>query len=915
MADFLQGWKQFLNENKQLDEVTEEELSDIDAILHDLKPEDLPFGNIFGDKTRLVVPMRQEDKNLTELKKLLNDSGYVPDFKTGLATYHELPLPPKYKDGRPSKTILTLTQMQTAKNSPSFFKDIRKKQIKIGKLLQKGSRLWDAAHKKMYPADSEEIKKPTPESIGWTTAKYDHWLAHEMRGGVGNVKPGSKPAEYIKAIKDWQNEIETQRKNQRVEGAKDYKKLTNVFFGAMALGGVRRGDENPYEPLATWWNKKSAFYREHPEEAEKGSVDSGYSIIYSRHPIDVLRMSDFDNITSCHSPGSRKGSIAGIEYKCAVAEAHGHGAIAYVVSNDDLDEQMEDTDYKSYQELLDWYDKAGEELFYDDAREEGVLNPTTRTRIRKYANPALEVVLGVPETRVYGTRYPEFLKQVTDWMKEQQKDIIKKVEDSKNAENQAENTFDADGDAIDLSKWERFGGSYQDTTDSGMFHHFFGYKTVGHSKWDNTTEDNLSLNSSVIDQWQEEVEEIARRWNRAYNFIKVNVEVNEYDGEAQIEWNADLTLVFDEDDFVKSAFSDETRKAIQWLPNELRDYGMDWLEDRVNYTTVNPNSNDWAELARRAVDQNGSNVVIEIPIDPLGINEEGVWSPDAFNDLCEVLDIKDDEGAQIELIAKNILQRNGVMQGGALIQLARVLEEESWYEWSYEVDDDYAPTSIKLQTKAYVNFEDLIKEIPLTLDRKPDVNSGVYIVFDGDEIAMAYQRHDGEGNFVDWEVRSPEFDHEKMHGFKDLDAVREYALWNVAQMILQPKGSKTPRGLKPSSQFSLAVKNLMREAAGGEKDKFYYPYSSLWVNGPDSDDEYLMQFGMDLTDDDPDQVVNNAHKIIEETDDEEKLAELFRTAFAKVAKTKHKAASRSWDDINLGLVDETKKYFSKFDLW
>ena len=43
MADFLQGWKQFLNENKQLDEVTEEELSDIDAILHDLKPEDLPF--------------------------------------------------------------------------------------------------------------------------------------------------------------------------------------------------------------------------------------------------------------------------------------------------------------------------------------------------------------------------------------------------------------------------------------------------------------------------------------------------------------------------------------------------------------------------------------------------------------------------------------------------------------------------------------------------------------------------------------------------------------------------------------------------------------------------------------------------------------------------------------------------------
>ena len=145
-------------------------------------------------------------------------------------------------------------------------------------------------------------------------------------------------------------------------------------------------------------------------------------------------------------------------------------------------------------------------------------------------------------------------------------------------------------------------------------------------------------------------------------------------------------------------------------------------------------------------------VVIGIPIDHNGLYPEGVWDPDSFEDLCESLNTKDDAGDQLELIAKSILQRNGVMQGGALMQLARVLEEESWYEWSYEVDDDYAPTSIELQTKAYVNFEDLIKEIPLTLDRKPDATQGVYIVFGGDEIAMAYQRHDGEGNFVDWEV-------------------------------------------------------------------------------------------------------------------------------------------------------------------
>ena len=77
----------------------------------------------------------------------------------------------------------------------------------------------------------------------------------------------------------------------------------------------------------------------------------------------------------------------------------------------------------------------------------------------------------------------------------------------------------------------------------------------------------------------------------------------------------------------------------------------------------------------------------------------------------------------------------------------------------------------------------------------------------------------------------------------------------------------------------------------------------MYVNGPDSDDEYKMMFGMNLSDDDPDSVVNNAHKIIVETDDEDQLKEIFRTAFAKVAK------------ISGASLTETKKYFNKFNLW
>ena len=75
MSDFLQGWKRFLNENKQLDEIKEEELSDIEEVLHNLDPTDLSFNNLFGDKMRLVIPLKEKDplkyplKHITKAEK------------------------------------------------------------------------------------------------------------------------------------------------------------------------------------------------------------------------------------------------------------------------------------------------------------------------------------------------------------------------------------------------------------------------------------------------------------------------------------------------------------------------------------------------------------------------------------------------------------------------------------------------------------------------------------------------------------------------------------------------------------------------------------------------------------------------------------------------------------------------------
>jgi len=64
-----------------------------------------------------------------------------------------------------------------------------------------------------------------------------------------------------------------------------------------------------------------------------------------------------------------------------------------------------------------------------------------------------------------------------------------------------------------------------------------------------------------------------------------------------------------------------------------------------------------------------------------------------------------------------------------------------------------------------------------------------------------------------------------------------------------------------------------------------------------------MMFGFNVDDDTPDEVVENAHKIIAETDDEDQLKDIFRAAFAKVAKIPGE---------NLA---EAKNYFRKFDFF
>ena len=103
-------------------------------------------------------------------------------------------------------------------------------------------------------------------------------------------------------------------------------------------------------------------------------------MIFSRHPIDVLRMSDISKIKSCHSP-------SGIKYDCALVESKNNGGIVYVVS---------ESDFKKIKDKLN-----NPEIFKDVDRGIGGIDVIARVRLRRFFDIKEADDFAVPEQRYY----------------------------------------------------------------------------------------------------------------------------------------------------------------------------------------------------------------------------------------------------------------------------------------------------------------------------------------------------------------------------------------------------------------------------------------------------------------------------------------------------------------------------------
>ena len=656
MYKFSDAWKKFLSEDEKIEtkarrhtflleedeeiltELDEEEKEVVDLAIRAIDFNDLAFNGLFGDKMRLIVdfPVATGDEELSKFVTLFEKLGYEANWEKGTISG----IRPK---GLPDGSV----------------RDV-KVQMKIGKFLSKLLQ---------YRKNIQEI---------YQQKKLDNKKAMEAR------KKG-EPYERMDIINN-----EDLIRNRKLI-AHLASESADGFIIPPALQTVEG-----ILGLQKYWMKNAEFIKDNIGQVD----DETYSIIITRHPLDIWRMSDFEEIQSCHSPPSRGGEST--YYKCAIAESHGHGAVAYVVRTEDILDNFGSGTVESAENDPEFQSHT-EEVFYDDMRDEdsGPITPLSRARFRqmKYYDSQQTAKsskrfqtgteLAVPEHSVYGEDMIGFIDRLTSWGRESQQEAMNKAP-----------RRDGDG-ALMAGNFVRFGGSYHDSPGpTAILADFFNVeKTVGRVEIDTTTED--TLDSSLIDtplfRVEREVAEGLNEYRHRLAHVEVDAEARDYafpgGNEAIIEIaEADMIITFKEQEI--ESFPDA--EGVSNILSELKEqnYGSyDWIEE--DYTT---------SFGR--VDGKPA-LTIGIKVTELeDLKGEGGAGRDQYNTgkyfvvpgyfdvfMRDLMDI-DNSYSDIKTALIPILKQYGVIEGSVFEKFAKEVYDEDidYYEWTLTAEeDDYQP--------------------------------------------------------------------------------------------------------------------------------------------------------------------------------------------------------------------------------
>ena len=507
-----------------LNEISEDDYEVIKRWMRNAPEEAYSFRNLFGNKKRIAIPVETgaADGPIGEIVRLFQDNEWEIDFK----------------DSTVSKKMTSV--IPTGPKAGEKVTQTRK--MRIGKALDYILNLI-----KKYEKVMEE---------------------YEDAGGFA-AETAAEVAGFDDSDKDLKKLID-QRKSA-------YKKIEAVLpehATSFAAVGAR------IPRMIEFWSKKAEFYRQNPGAAFQ--KDSPYVTILSRHPVDVVRMSDMNDIKSCHS---RTGGY----FQCAVAESRGHGPIAYLVPREQFEQYFDVDLSETNPEDVD-LDQGGEEIFEDDQRGIPGLRPEGRVRLRKFVSNEDGRMITAPERRTYApggrSTPPNFLKGVTQWALDSQKNVIG---DPKKLANEF---YDED--------WVRHGGSYEDTDDGevlarmlepvlddeGLLKDLSQAGNMPQSEEDNEDEIERELDENSPFAAARRTQEEADRYLKRFG---VYHDADEYDGYVSINFSGRFKFDVDEEfgDYVDdepdnpyplgwASHEDEINDAVR---SALEDEGYIYTED------------------------------------------------------------------------------------------------------------------------------------------------------------------------------------------------------------------------------------------------------------------------------------------------------------------------------------------------
>ena len=658
-----------LTEEKILREIDEDELSILQDILDDLDGQDLAFDKLFDGKMRVVLDFKtmDEDTELYKLAEILRERVSVNvDWETGMVSAAR-----EITDWANQTEDLVDMLMNRGTRKP---KKVKKFQMKINKYFAK----VEEVYRKYYAARMKIVKSKHGDS-----SLHSSPSIHLSTGDIIDNSTPEELANYYRILQSMELYTGTVSFSPYIYKSMNTKERTDEH------------DMTIFPEWAIWWRDNAGYVKKNYKEL----FQDKYAMIASRHPIDILRMSDFDEIYSCHSPPSHPHHDHS-HYRCAVAEAHGHGAVVYVVNKEDLLHATNTSNLDSAEQEI----QDGE--IFGDERRSGASNfdiePVSRVRLRqvKFYQPddALNSSIGmgteiaVPERRVYGAKMPGIRNRVLSWVNDTY------AEDMKNVPMK-------DG-AVDMGRFIKLGGSYEDNGINSLIAAMLpdGTDIVGRPIQDSETENSLpdDLGGDPVRALENEISDIEDKWQSTYANIGMEVRVeDDHGGGAYATIDADYIVDIPMSNGIEAV---PGYQHVEWLASHLNE--MDWSGansrqyERYGSSYGTPRNIQHIDTFTGhgsfhtvgGGTQMSLKVSLNLNMEAFDDNGNGWFSTaDEFDEACILINEFDDKSDAIEAEIMRYLKREGFAAGGAYMQLQREIDDGDIdsLEWDVETDGEY----------------------------------------------------------------------------------------------------------------------------------------------------------------------------------------------------------------------------------